>query len=94
MKYREEFHPKVKNDLKKIDKQVVKKIKEIHLNKILDAPCDNPMLKGKLSHIYSYHFKENKTEYRIAYSIEDGYIVFYYMIAKRENFYEKIKNRI
>ena len=94
MVYREEYHPKIKSDLKNIDKQVVKKIRDTHLNKILASPYGNPTLKGNLSNIYSYHFRENKVDYRIAYSIEKECIIFYYMVAKRENFYEKIKNRV
>ena len=94
MNFKEEFHPKIKSDLKKIDKFVVKRIKEFHLNKILENPYNNPSLKGNLSNVYSYHFRENRTEYRIAYTIKDNVIIFYYMIASRENFYKMVGNRI
>lgn len=84
--YKEEFHPKVKSDLKKIDKSVVQHIKNKHLDIILDNP---------LSHLYSYHFRENRVEYRIAYEVVDkDKIIFYYMVAKRENFYKNIQSRI
>ncbi|MEA3288610.1 MAG: type II toxin-antitoxin system mRNA interferase toxin, RelE/StbE family [Campylobacterota bacterium] len=93
--YREEFHPKIKSDLKKIDKNVVKKVKETHLDNILTNPHSAETLKGKLSNIYSYHFRENKVDYRIAYEVlEDDTIIFYYMVAKRENFYKTIESRI
>jgi addiction module RelE/StbE family toxin len=80
--------------LKKIDKSVVNKIKNTHLDNISKSPLVNDRLKGELKDLYSYHFKEQSVEYRIAYAIEDDEIIFYMMIAKRENFYKKIKSRI
>ncbi len=92
--FKEEFHPKIKSDLKKIDKNAVEKIKTIHLNKILENPFNNDSLKGKLTHLYSYHFKENSVDYRIAYEVRDSVVIFYYMIGKRENFYKNIQTRV
>jgi len=95
MEFVEEFHPRFKSDLKKIDKGVIKKLKEIHLDIILKNPMCHDKLKGRLSHIYSYHFRENSTQYRIAYEVfEDEKVVFHYMVATRENFYQKLKDRI
>ena len=95
MAFAEAFHPKFKSDLKKIDKSVAKEIKEVHLDTILENPMDNELLKGKLSHLYSYHFKKNSTAYRIAYEIlEEDEVVFHYMVATRENFYKKLENRV
>ena len=95
MVFDERFHPKFKSDLKKIDKSVVKDIKNKHLDIISSNPIKYDRLKGKLSHLYSYHFKKNSTEYRIAYEVlENDSIVFYYMTAKRENFYKKLENRL
>ena len=95
MDYSESFHPKFKSDLKKIDKSVVKEIKEKHLDIILEDPIKSETLKGKLSHLYSYHFQKNGTQYRIAYEIlEDDKIIFHYMVATRENFYKKLENRV
>jgi len=92
--YKEEFHPKFKSDLKKIDKSVIREIKDVHLKNILQDPTNNPKLKGEFSNIYSYHFSKNKISYRIAYQIINNEIIFYYMVAKRENFYKKLGNRI
>jgi len=95
MEYNESFHPKFKSDLKKIDKSVAKEIKDKHLDIILANPLKLDQLKGKLSHLYSYHFQKNGTEYRIAYEVlEDDMIVFHYMVARRENFYKKLENRV
>jgi len=94
MTFKEEFHPKIKSDLKKIDKSAIAKIKTVHLNNILENPYKYDSLKGRLSNLYSYHFKENSVDYRIAYEINNDTIIFYYMIAKRENFYKSIQKRI
>ncbi|WP_294877822.1 type II toxin-antitoxin system mRNA interferase toxin, RelE/StbE family [Sulfurimonas sp. RIFOXYB12_FULL_35_9] len=94
MIFKEEFHPKIKSDLKQIDKGVVEKIKILHLNNILQDPCRYEPLKGSLSNLYSYHFRENKVEYRIAYEVKEETVIFYYMIGKRENLYKNIETRI
>lgn len=93
MIYKEGFHSKIKSDLKKIDKSVVEKIKSTHLNIILENPLIHEKLKGKLSSFYSYHFTQNKVNYRIAYKIIDNSIVFYCLVAKRENFYKNLGQR-
>jgi len=95
MAFVESFHPKFKSDLKKIDKKVAKEIKEKHLDIILDDPFASNSLSGKLSHLRSYHFRNNSTQYRIAYEIlQDDGIIFHYMVASRENFYKKLESRI
>ena len=95
MAFADAFHPKFKSDLKKVDKSAVKEIKEKHLDIILNNPMEGELLKGKLSHIRSYHFQKNSTRYRIAYEIlENEEILFHYMVATRENFYKKLENRI
>ena len=95
MAFVDAFHPKFKSDLKKIDKTVAKEIKEKHLDIILNNPTSNELLKGKLSHIRSYHFQKNIIQYRISYEIlKNDEIIFYLMVATRENFYKKLENRI
>jgi len=93
MIYKEKFHSKIKSDLKKIDKSVVEKIKSIHLNIILKNPLIYDKLKGNLESFYSYHFTQNKVTYRIAYRIIDDEIIFYFLVAKRENFYKNLTQR-
>jgi mRNA-degrading endonuclease RelE of RelBE toxin-antitoxin system len=93
--FSEAFHPKVKSDLRKLDKKVAVEIRDVHLNRILDNPAIGSYLRGRLSHIRSYHFRHHSTEYRIAYEvIQEGKILFYYMVASRENFYKKLEQRI
>ena len=94
MTYKEVFHPKIKSDLKKLSKSVVEEIKNRHLDIISLNPLENKKLKGNLSNLYSYHFRNSRVEYRIVYDIRESEIIFYYMMAKRENFYKNIQSRI
>jgi addiction module RelE/StbE family toxin len=95
MSYKDEYHPKIKTDLKKQDKEVIKEIYGIHIAKILKEPFDSEKLRGSLEGFLSYHFRTNKVDYRIAYAIEeDRKIVYFIMIGKRENFYDLLKRRL
>ncbi len=93
--YKDEYHPKIKKDLKLIDKSVIKEIKTEHIDKILLDPYKNNELKGELSGIRTFHFRKNKTDYRICYFInEDKEVLYFLMIGKRENLYELLKQRL
>lgn len=95
MSYRDEYHPKVKSDIKKLDKSVAREIYDVHIDKILLHPSANENLHGDLEGSLSYHFRKNKVDYRIAYSIDDKRkVVYFLMMAKRENFYELLKRRL
>ena len=95
MSYKDEYHPRVKSDLKKLDKGVVREIYDIHLENILHEPYSGKKLHGDLEGISSYYFRKNNVDYRIAYSIEEGKkIVYIVMAGKRENFYEILKRRL
>lgn len=93
--YKDEYHPKVKKDLKKSDKSVQSRIKDIHIPKILANPYIAEELRGDLSGIYSYHFKESNVQYRISYVInEAGKVVYVLLIGKRESFYQVLRRRL
>ena len=95
MLYKEKYHPQVKKDLKRLDRKVVKEAFSKHIDNILRKPYSGEKLHGKLSGVFSYHFRVNKVEYRIAYFIEsDKKIVYIVEIGKRESFYEILKRRL
>jgi addiction module RelE/StbE family toxin len=95
MSYSDEYHPRVKSDLKKLDRTVVKDIHSFHLDRILGEPRRGEELHGDLQGVLAYHFKKNNVEYRVAYYIEETKkIVNILMIGKRENFYEILKRRL
>ncbi|MDM8551415.1 type II toxin-antitoxin system mRNA interferase toxin, RelE/StbE family [Desulfobacterales bacterium HSG2] len=93
--YKDEYYPKVRKDLKKLDVRIRKEIKEKHILTILSEPDIGEALIGDLAGIRAYHFKAASQEYRIAYMVsEEEEKVFVLMIGKRENFYRVLKRRI
>ncbi len=95
MSYKDEYHPKIKNDLKGLDKAVAKEIFATLIDKILKEPHVFDKLQWPMDGVFSYHFKKNKVEYRIAYTIDDEKrVVLFLMIRKRENFYDLLKRRL
>lgn len=96
MSYKDEYHPKIKVDLKKFDKPLVKEVFDTHIHKILlDPHSAGETLHGTLKGISSYHFTKNKVEYRIAFALkEETKTVYVLMIGKRENFYEILRRRL
>ena len=93
--YKDEYHPRVKKDLKKIDPPIREKIKNKFIPQILENPDVGLNLVGDLSGVRSYHFAHGKQQYRIAYIVDDNdKIVFIQMVAKRSDFYELLKRRV
>jgi addiction module RelE/StbE family toxin len=93
--YELKFLNLVKKDYKKLDKKIASLVKLEHLEEIKKDPYKAEKLKGDLSGFFAYHFKYNRVEYRISYTInESKNIVEIYMINKRENFYKDLKIRI
>ena len=93
--YKDEYHPRVKRDLKKLDHSVREEIKSIHIQTIRTNPKVGETLVGDLAGVRSYHFKAANQDYRIAYvHSEPERKVFILMIAKRESFYTVLKRRV
>ncbi len=92
--FKDEYHPQVKKDLKKIALSIQEKIKTEHIPKILENPERTQQLTSNFSGIYSYHFRMKKTDYRICYIIDNNNeIVHILTIGKRENMYDVLKRR-
>ena len=92
--YKDEYHPRIKKDLKKIDPGIRENIKEIQVPAILADPSLGQKLVGDFAGINSYHFTIARQQYRIAYvTSEEEKKVFVLMIAKREGFYKILKRR-
>jgi len=93
--YKDEYHPQIRKDLKKIDPKLRKIIETEYIQEILSAPEKGEPLVGDLRDIRSYHFSFVKQEYRIAYVIyEETKTVSVLMIGKRGEFYKLLKKRI
>lgn len=48
MPYKDEYHPRVKADLKRLDKEVVRELHGLHIGKILRDPQASEKLYGDL----------------------------------------------
>lgn len=93
--YKDEYHPKVKKDLKKIDPRIREKIKDTFTPEILANPDIGDSLVGDLRGILSYHIIVARQHYRIAYIVdEDEKKIYIQMIAKRGDFYTLLKKRL
>jgi len=93
--YRDQYHPKVKKDLKKLDKRLRHEIETVHIPSILEQPEQGNTLVGDLRGMCAYHFNYQKQTYRIAYVVDETVsIIFVMMIGKRENFYTILKRRL
>jgi len=69
--YKDEYHPQVRKDLKKLDPKLREIIKTEYIPAILSAPEKGEPLVGDLRNIRSYHLTFVKQEYRIAYVIQE-----------------------
>lgn len=95
MPYKDEYHPAVRKDLRKLDRPVVLEVFDTHIEKIINHPDLGESLSGELEGVFSYHFRKNKIDYRIAYTVDESEkIVFILKVGKRENFYEILKRRL
>ena len=95
MIYKDEYHPQVKKDLKKLSPKLRQIVREEHISAILLNPDKGKPLAGDLNGVFSYHLKLIKQQYRIAYCIEEKTkTVFVLMIGKRGEFYKLLKRRV
>jgi len=69
--YKDEYHPRVKKDLQKIDAPMRDKIKKTHIPAILSDPTIGETLVGDLAGIRSYHFAIANQQFRIAYVVSE-----------------------
>ena len=54
--YRDLYHPKVKKDLKTLDKRIRHDIETPHIPAILEQPGQGEALVGDLSGMHAYHY--------------------------------------
>ncbi|MBN2079360.1 MAG: type II toxin-antitoxin system mRNA interferase toxin, RelE/StbE family [Spirochaetes bacterium] len=95
MKFKDEYHPQVKKDLKRIDASVARDILGTHIEKILRNPVAGEALTGQFAGIRSYHFTKNKVAYRISYIVNPAERkVLVLMVGKRESFYKVLRRRL
>ena len=84
------IYPESTNELR-MKSEPVKSVSS-SVKKIIKDPYLNKPLTGKLKPVRTHHFFFKRSAYRIAFKIEKDIIVI--MIATRENFYEKLEQRL
>ena len=89
--YRRAVTSSAKRSLKKLPRNVredlVKATNVLEIN-----PLAGEKLSGSLYFLYSFHFKSNNVDYRLAYTIDhDKKRIIIHFAHTRENFYEKLR---
>ena len=81
-----------KRSLKKLPLKLREEI--INATKVLEEnPLEGEKLSGSLNFLYSFHFKYEDVQYRVAYTIDQkDNLVIIHFADKRENFYKKLRN--
>ena len=93
--YRIESATAVKSDIRKLDKQLQKVIKEKHFANIEREPFNAVPLSHEFKGLWSYHFNYKGTQYRIVYEIyPENQIILVIMIGTREGFYQALRRRV
>lgn len=91
MSYNFRIKTPAKKYIKKIREKQLKKLYEEAFVTILNQPYTSGDLKrGDLAGIFVYSFFYQKTEYRLAYVIENDIVVFL-LAGTHENFYRELK---
>lgn len=89
------FLPPAAKFIKKIKDKKLKNLYKQAITEISDDPFIGEEKKGDLSGVYGYDIYYNKTNYELAYTLEEndsGEVVVVILAGTRENFYEQLKN--
>lgn len=91
MSYQFRIKTPAKKYIKKIRNKQLKKMYEEAFAAVLQDPyISGDMKRGDLAGIFVYSFSHQKTEYRLAYIIEENMVVFL-LAGTHENFYQELK---
>ena len=89
------FLPPAAKFIKKIKDKKLKNLYKQAIAEISVDPFIGEEKKGDLSGVYGYDIYYNKTNYELAYTLEEndsGEVVVVILAGTRENFYEQLKN--
>ena len=90
------FDPPAAKFIKKLKDKKLKKLYQEAIDKIREDYTIGETKAGDLTGFYGYDIYYNKTNYELAYTIEniDGELVVVVMAGTRENFYDELKRYI
>jgi mRNA-degrading endonuclease RelE of RelBE toxin-antitoxin system len=58
---------------------------------LISNPYAGERLHGALSFLYSFHFKFENVQYRVAYSVDhERALIIIHLVGPRENFYDRL----
>jgi len=85
----------VKQDAKKLDRELQREIKERHFPNIEQNPFQANPLSYQFKGLWPYHVNYQGSQYRIVYAVyPEDKCVLVIMIGPREGFYETLRRRI
>ena len=89
--YRVYITPSARKETRKLPKVV--REAALRATTILERdPYAGERLTGSFHMLYSYHFTEGQSQYRVAYTLDHPHrLVIVHLIQSRENFYQKLK---
>ena len=89
--YRRVITPSAKKSLKRLPHDAQQKL--LQATEVLTAnPYTGEKLHGSLSFLFSFHFKFQNVQYRVAYTIEETQkLVIIHLVGSRENFYDRLR---
>lgn len=88
--FRRVITPSAKKTLSRLSKQVQQGVlQETEL--LGEQPFAGERLHGTLSFLYSFHFKFENVQYRVAYTVDrDNELIIIHLVGPRENFYDRL----
>ncbi|OGN96611.1 MAG: hypothetical protein A2Z77_01205 [Chloroflexi bacterium RBG_13_51_36] len=93
--YTVKFATSVKRDVRKLDKQLQRILKEEHLTSIERDPFKAAPLLYEFRGLWSYHFSHKGKQYRIIYEVyPEEHIALVVMVGSRERLYEALRRRV
>jgi addiction module RelE/StbE family toxin len=93
--YRVVAHSRVRQDLKRLDRDLGAQILGVHFSAIEEQPYRGHALSHDLKGLWSYHFRYRGTDYRIVYEVlPEERVVLIVMVGAREGVYGALKRRI
>ena len=93
--YTVKFATALRSDVRKLDKQLQRIIREEHLTSIERDPFKAAPLLYEFRGLWSYHFNHKGTQYRIIYEVyPEEQIVLVIMVRSRERLYEALRRRV
>lgn len=85
----------VKKDLKRLNKPVRLAIEKEHFPQLQKSPHSGEPLHQDLQGLWSYHFSQAGTQYRIVYEVHPNEnLIVVLIVGPRENFYGRVRQRL